>query len=207
MGLSFLLLKTQKHQDVRFRRTRLELLQKMHGRRYSLMRYYSRFSLPTRYCQVQNQAMPGMYKGVGDGFSQIYKTEGMVGFSTGFIPTWIGYSFQGFGKFGFYEMFKDVYRGAAGSEENIKKYQTLGFAVSPACAEIIADCFLCPWEALKVKMQTAEPGTFTTSTVKGLKTINESEGINGFYKGLKPLWARQIPYTIIKFVCFEKIVA
>jgi len=26
--------------------------------------------------------MPGMYKGVSDGFSQIYKTEGLMGFST-----------------------------------------------------------------------------------------------------------------------------
>lgn len=27
-----------------------------------------------------------------------------------------------------------------------------------------------------------------------------------FYKGIRPLWARQIPYTIVKFVAFEKIV-
>jgi len=45
-------------------------------------------------------------------------------------------------------MFKDVYRNAMGSDEKIKKYQTLGFALSSACAEIIADCFLCPWEAV-----------------------------------------------------------
>jgi solute carrier family 25 phosphate transporter 3 len=61
----------------------------------------------------------------------------------------IGYSAQGFGKFGFYEIFKDVYRGIA--KENTAKYQTLGFAVSSACAEVIADCFLCPWEAVSNK--------------------------------------------------------
>merc|ERR1712195_187969 len=138
---------------------------------------------PLDIVKCRMQTMPGLYSGVGD-----------------------GYSIQGFGKFGFYEMFKDVYRNAMGSDEKIKKYQTLGFAVSSACAEVIADCFLCPWEALKVKMQTAEPGTFTTSTIKGLNTINQAEGINGFYKGLQPLWARQIPYTIIKFVAFERIV-
>jgi hypothetical protein len=43
-------------------------------------------------------------------------------------------------------MFKDVYRYAAG--DNVAKYQTLGFAVSSACAEVIADVFLCPWEAV-----------------------------------------------------------
>jgi solute carrier family 25 phosphate transporter 3 len=87
-----------------------------------------------------------------------------------------------------------------------KKFRSLGFALSSACAEFIADCLLCPWEALKVKMQTAEPGTFPKNAVKGFNQIMSTEGTNGFYKGLSPLWARQIPYTIVKFVAFEKIV-
>ena len=28
-------------------------------------------------------------------------------------------------------------------------------------------------------------------------------GVAGLYKGLGPLWARQVPYTIVKFVAFE----
>jgi len=116
----------------------------------------------------------------------------------------MGYSAQGFGKFGFYEIFKDVYRGIAG--KNAKKYQALGFAVSSASAEFIADTLLCPWEALKVKMQTSDPGQFPLKTAKGIEVIKSAEGINGFYKGLSPLWARQIPYTVVKFVAFEKIV-
>lgn len=39
-----------------------------------------------------------------------------------------------------------------------------------------------------------------------MKKIIENEGTQGLYKGLGPLWARQIPYTIAKFVFFEKIV-
>merc|ERR1711963_744161 len=31
-------------------------------------------------------------------------------------------------------------------------------------------------------------------------------GINGFYKSLVPLWGRQIPYTMMRFACFEKTV-
>jgi len=56
-------------------------------------------------------------------------------------------------------------------------------------------------------MQTAEPGTVPTSTVKGFNQIKNNEGNAGFYRGIKPLWGRQIPYTIVKFVAFEKIVA
>ena len=31
-------------------------------------------------------------------------------------------------------------------------------------------------------------------------------GPNRFYKGLPPLWMRQIPYTMMKFACFERTV-
>lgn len=95
--------------------------------------------------------MPGLYKGVGDGFRSIHAAEGMRGFTLGWMPTLIGYSMQGFGKFGFYEIFKDVYRNAMGTEEKIKKYQSFGFAISSACAEVIADCLLCPMEAVSTK--------------------------------------------------------
>lgn len=53
----------------------------------------------------------------------------------------------------------------------------MGFLVSSACAEVIADVLLCPWEALKVRMQTADAGTFTTSFTKGFATIKEAEGV------------------------------
>lgn len=34
----------------------------------------------------------------------------------------------------------------------------------------------------------------------------QNEGYGTFYKGLVPLWGRQIPYTMMKFACFEKTV-
>ena len=43
-------------------------------------------------------------------------------------------------------MFKDVYKGALG--EKAAQYQTVGFLVSSACAEVIADVLLCPMEAV-----------------------------------------------------------
>ena len=47
-------------------------------------------------------------------------------------------------------MFKDVYRNALGSKAD--QYQTVGFLVSSACAEVIADVLLCPWEAVSIKI-------------------------------------------------------
>merc|ERR1712190_107658 len=36
--------------------------------------------------------------------------------------------------------------------------------------------------------------------------MKAEEGAGTFFKGLKPLWMRQIPYTMMKFACFEKTV-
>jgi len=63
----------------------------------------------------------------------------------------VGYGAQGFCKFGFYEIFKDVFKAAAG-KENAVKYQTVGFALSSACAEFIADIALSPWEAVSAPL-------------------------------------------------------
>lgn len=55
-------------------------------------------------------------------------------------------------------------------------------------------------------MQTAERGAFPTTARAGFPVIMNSEGWNGFYKGIGPLWARQVPYTMVKFGAFENTV-
>merc|ERR1712212_18654 len=49
-------------------------------------------------------------------------------------------------------------------------------------------------------------GGFPKTFRAALPTVMKQEGIWGLYKGLSPLWARQIPYTMMKFACFERTV-
>jgi len=55
-----------------------------------------------------------------------------------------------------------------------------------------------------VKIQTT-PG-FANTLREALPKMYGEEGMSGFYKGLVPLWMRQIPYTMMKFACFERTV-
>ena len=73
----------------------------------------------------------------------------MSALTLGWAPTAMGYSIQGLGKFGFYEMFKIVYGNAIG-EENAYLYRTSLYLVSSASAEFFADIGLAPFEAIKV---------------------------------------------------------
>ena len=59
-------------------------------------------------CRIQTN--PAKYKGIFNGFGVTIKEDGMRGLGKGWAPTAIGYSLQGLGKFGFYEVFKIMYR-------------------------------------------------------------------------------------------------
>lgn len=110
---------------------------------------------------------------------------------------------QGLFKFGLYELFKVKYSEIIG-EENAFLYRTSLYLAASASAEFFADIALAPFEAAKVKIQTM-PGYANTLRQAAPKMVSE-EGIGAFYKGLVPLWMRQIPYTMMKFACFERTV-
>ena len=52
------------------------------------------------------QIDPKKYTSIGNGFSMVFKEQGVPGLFRGWFPTLIGYGFQGVCKFGFYEYFK-----------------------------------------------------------------------------------------------------
>jgi solute carrier family 25 (mitochondrial phosphate transporter), member 3 len=113
---------------------------------------------------------------------------------------------QGACKYGFYEFFKKQYTDLFG-EETAFKYRTELYLLASSSAEVIADVALCPMEALKVRIQTAPVNApFATSSLQGFSRIVSEEGMSGLYKGLTPLWLRQVPYTMAKFAAFERSV-
>uniref|UniRef100_A0A0N4Z8S6 Phosphate carrier protein, mitochondrial n=1 Tax=Parastrongyloides trichosuri TaxID=131310 RepID=A0A0N4Z8S6_PARTI len=152
-------------------------------------------------CRIQVD--PAKYKGIVSGFKTTVSEEGFRALAKGWAPTLVGYSMQGLGKFGFYEFFKNIYADVLG-EEKAYIYRTYLYLAASASAEFFADMLLAPMEATKVRIQTA-PGA--PPTLRGCAPmIMRTEGLSGFYKGLPPLWMRQIPYTMMKFACFERTV-
>jgi len=153
-------------------------------------------------CRIQVE--PGKYKSIATGFRVTIAEEGARALVKGWAPTLVGYSMQGMGKFGLYELFKHVYADAVG-EENAFLYRTTLFLAASASAEFFADILLAPMEATKVRIQTGAAGGPTTLATCA-PMIYRTEGMAGFFKGLPPLWMRQIPYTMMKFACFERTV-
>ncbi|EMT62336.1 hypothetical protein FOQG_07955 [Fusarium oxysporum f. sp. raphani 54005] len=159
---------------------------------------------PLDLVKTRRQVDSKLYTSNFQAWGKIYRAEGVRGIFTGWSPTLFGYSAQGAFKYGWYEYFKKTYSDMAGPEA-AQKYKTGLYLAASASAEFLADLALCPFEAVKVRMQGSIPNPYT-GTVQGISAITGKEGVAGLYKGLYPLWGRQIPYTMMKFASFETIV-
>ncbi|KAK3671359.1 mitochondrial phosphate carrier protein [Recurvomyces mirabilis] len=178
---------------------------------------YSRFALAGAVCcsvthggmtpvdvvKTRIQLDPVTYnRGLIGGIRQVIAKEGAGALLTGVGPTFAGYFLQGAFKFGGYEFFKQQAIGIIGLE-NASQYRTPVYLASSALAEFFADIALCPLEATRIRM-VSEPG-FAKGLVGGFGKIYKNEGIGGFYSGFGPILFKQVPYTMAKFVVYEKV--
>ncbi|XP_037356632.1 phosphate carrier protein, mitochondrial-like [Talpa occidentalis] len=159
--------------------------------------------VPLDLVKCRQQVDPHKYGGLFRGFSVTLQDDGVRGLARGWAPTWIGYSLQGFFKFGLYEVFKIRYAELLGPSRAYH-WRTGLYLAASASAEFFADIALAPMEAVKVRIQT-QPGYAHTLRAAAPRMYGE-EGLWAFYKGVAPLWMRQIPYTMMKFACFERTV-
>lgn len=162
--------------------------------------------LPLDLVKCRIQVDPVNYPDARSGFRHAYKELGARGLMIGWAPTTFGYCMQGSGKYGLYEVFKQLYAKWIG-EENAYIYRNLMYIAAASTAEFIADVSLAPFEAMKVRMQT-ESGYAKTmrECYKKMAAEPRPGGASPFWKGLPPLWGRMIPYTTAKFLCFERTV-
>ncbi|KAI1438928.1 mitochondrial carrier domain-containing protein [Xylaria sp. CBS 124048] len=178
---------------------------------------YSRFALAGAICcsvthgaltpvdvvKTRIQLDPATYnRGLIGGFRQVISSEGAGALLTGVGPTFAGYFLQGAFKFGGYEFFKQQSINLIGLE-NASNYRTGVYLASSAAAEFFADIALCPLEATRIRL-VSEP-TYANGLIGGFSKMLKQEGIGAFYAGFGPILFKQVPYTMAKFVVYEKV--
>ncbi|PHH70092.1 hypothetical protein CDD80_6231 [Ophiocordyceps camponoti-rufipedis] len=178
---------------------------------------YSRFALAGAVCcsithgaltpvdvvKTRIQLDPKTYnRGLVGGFRQVIQNEGAGALLTGVGPTFAGYFLQGAFKFGGYEFFKQQCINQVGYE-TASNNRTAVYLASSAAAEFFADIALCPLEATRIRL-VSEP-TYANGLVGGFGKMLKNEGIGAFYAGFGPICFKQIPYTMAKFVVYEKV--
>ncbi|KAJ0136906.1 hypothetical protein HZ326_20100 [Fusarium oxysporum f. sp. albedinis] len=159
--------------------------------------------MDTFYVKTRIQLDPATYnRGLVGGFRQVVQNEGAGALLTGVGPTFAGYFLQGALKFGGYEFFKQQWIDALGYE-TASKNRTAVYLASSATAEFFADIALCPLEATRIRL-VSEP-TYASGLVSGFGKIVKNEGVGALYAGFGPILFKQIPYTMAKFVVYEKV--
>jgi len=153
---------------------------------------------PVDVVKTRMQLDPVKYnRGMVGGFKQVIGEEGVAALSTGLGATAIGYFIQGWFKFGGVEFFK-IKAAAALGEKSAWDNRTTIYLGAAAGAEFIADIFLCPLEACRIR-SVSDPSYASSLPGVGARLIKEEGAIRGFYSGFGPILFKQVPYTMAKF--------
>merc|ERR1719453_1090215 len=135
---------------------------------------------PVDVVKTRIQLEPEVYnKGMVDGFRKVIKNEGVAALGTGLGATAVGYFIQGWFKFGGVELFKIKAAQSMGPRKAWEN-RTAIYLGAAAGAEFVADCFLCPLEACRIR-SVSDP-----TYGKGLgdvraRLLREEGLIRGFY--------------------------
>ncbi|GER57762.1 mitochondrial substrate carrier family protein [Striga asiatica] len=146
--------------------------------------------------KVKMQVNPVKYHGILSGFSTLCREEGASALWRGWSSKLFGYGLQGGFRFGLYEYFKTLY-----SDILVDQNKGVIFFLSSSSAQIFADIALSPFEAVKIRVQAQR--NFAKGLADGFPKLYATEGFYGFYKGLLPLWGRNLPFSMIMFTTFE----
>lgn len=153
---------------------------------------------PVDVVKTRMQLEPQKYnKGMIGGFRQVIGEEGVMALSTGLTATGIGYFIQGWFKFGGVELIKIKTVQMIGDKKAWDN-RTAIYLGAAAGAEFVADCFLCPLEACRIR-SVSDPTYASSLPGVAARLIKEEGVIRGFYSGFGPILFKQIPYTMAKF--------
>jgi len=153
---------------------------------------------PVDVVKTRIQLDPVKYnQGFIGGFKQVISSEGAGALLTGLGPTAQGYFIQGWFKFGGVEFFKINITKSVGEQAAWDSKTSIYLAAS-AMAEFIADIFLCPYEACRIRL-VSQPDYADSLTGTAKRMMSEMGFVNAFYSGFVPILFKQVPYTMAKF--------
>lgn len=155
----------------------------------------------TRLClQCSERPSPNSYAGMVDGLRKIYRTEGVRGLYSGFVPGMLGVS-HGALQFMTYEEMKNRYN------QNRKrpidaKLTTVEYLSFAAVSKLIAAAATYPYQVVRARLQDSNHrygGTWDC-----VRQTWRYERLAGFYKGLVPYLVHVTPNICLVMLIYEQ---
>lgn len=148
---------------------------------------------------ITDRLMAGMYPSFPSALSNIFKSEGLRGFYTGWWPA-LAQKIPSYGlTWMFFQEFKRMHEFYFGSEPNPEMNFGLG-----AIAAAAAVCVMNPVDTIKTRLvtQVASPTAYKGMRDCFLRMIRE-EGVGSFYLSLTPRLMAVVPMIAIQFGVYE----
>jgi solute carrier family 25 phosphate transporter 23/24/25/41 len=140
------------------------------------------------------------FKGAGDAFATIARTEGFLAFYRGLAPTLVGIAPYAAINFASYDLLKRSLYGGDGSHKPGKWASNLGVG---ALAGTLAATACYPLDTVRRRMQLK--GSPYRSQADALATIWRTEGMRGFYRGWSANTIKVVPQNAIRLVSYEAL--
>lgn len=115
---------------------------------------------------------PTKYRSISSGLKTLWRDQGSSSLWRGSTSKFFGYGLHGGCRFGLYEYFKQLY-----SDILVDQHKDLIFLLSGASAQVFADVALCPFEAVKIRVQAQRH--FAKGLVDGFPKLYAAEGVSG----------------------------
>ncbi|UYV66237.1 Slc25a54 [Cordylochernes scorpioides] len=145
----------------------------------------------------------GQYTSTLDAFVKIYRSEGLMAYTRGYIPNSLGIIPYAGIDLAIYETLKNLYLSRNDRNENP------GVLVLLACGSISSSCGQLasyPLALIKTRLQAqTAKGKEETSMRILVRKILHKEGIAGLYRGICPNFLKVIPAVSISYVVYEHV--
>ncbi|KAL4702561.1 hypothetical protein ACJJTC_008299 [Scirpophaga incertulas] len=140
------------------------------------------------------------YKGMVDGLSKIYRTEGIRGLYRGFVPGMFGVS-HGALQFMTYEEMKNRYNQYRNLPIDFK-LTSVEYLTFAAISKLIAAVGTYPYQVVRARLQD-QRGAYTGAW-QCVRDTWRYERLAGFYKGLTPYLLHVTPNICLVMLIWEK---
>lgn len=141
-----------------------------------------------------------MYAGMVDGLKKIYRTEGVRGLYSGFVPGMLGVS-HGALQFMTYEEMKNKYNQHRKRPIDAK-LTTVEYLTFAAVSKLIAAATTYPYQVVRARLQ--DHNHRYKGTWDCIKLTWRYERLSGFYKGLWPYLVHVTPNICLVMLIYEQ---
>ncbi|KAL1989871.1 hypothetical protein VTN49DRAFT_7068 [Thermomyces lanuginosus] len=148
--------------------------------------------------QILHPSASGLYTGLTNAVSTIYRIEGWRTLWKGVSSVIVGAGPAHAVYFGTYELVKDL---AGGNVDD--GHHPFAAALSGASATIASDALMNPFDVIKQRMQ-AQGATHKT-IAQCARAVYRAEGLQAFYVSYPTTLCMTVPFTATQFVAYESI--